>query len=596
MIRRFFFILVLVALAIIFYFSPTFKEVGAGIAILLFGMIMLEEGFSTFTEGPLQKVLKRFTNKLYKSLGIGFVTTALLQSSSLISVISISFISAGLIDLYAGIGIVFGANIGTTATSWLVSIFGLKIKVSTLAMPMLFFGIIFYLQKNRSLKGLGSILAGLGFFFLGIHYMKEGFEVFEANMNLADFALSGLLGLVLYTLVGILFTVTLQSSSATMALILTALAAEQITYENALSLAIGANVGTTITAILGGLGSSIAGKRLAGAHFIFNVLTGLLALIFIIPLSRLVNLMASYIGVGTDNFEIKLSIFHTLFNLAGVIIMLPFIRLLIRFLNRLFKDKVEEQEIEYPKFLNKSVLAYPQSAFRALLNESKALFENVTFMIVAHGLHLHRTDIKGEEKLKHIIEKSREEIALDIDDLYYKKVKVIYSKIVKYATLAQSEFSLSPEAMEAFTRIKLANRNMVEVIKNLRGLHHNVGTYMDSENPYIKKEYNRLRKKISVVLREIYTTRKDAQSERHLEKLEKLKAKAEKSDVMINGSLDALIREHKITSKMATSLANDSEVVARISEHLIETTELLYIDSDTLLVITENVGRKKANE
>ena len=160
----------LVLLAIVLFINPTFKEIAAGVAILLFGMIMLEEGFNSFVAGPLQRLLQKATNKLYKSLGLGFIVTALLQSSSLISVITISFLSAGLIGLNAGIGIIFGANIGTTATAWLVSVFGLKIKVSGLAMPMLAFGIVFVLQKSKAVKGLGHVLAGLGFFFLGIYF------------------------------------------------------------------------------------------------------------------------------------------------------------------------------------------------------------------------------------------------------------------------------------------------------------------------------------------------------------------------------------------------------------------------------------------
>jgi phosphate:Na+ symporter len=112
-------------------------------------MIMLEEGFNAFVEGPLQKLLRKMTNKVYKSLGLGFISTALLQSSSLISVINISFLSAGLIGLHSGIGIIFGANIGTTATAWLVSIFGLKIKVSALAMSILAFGILFVFKPKR---------------------------------------------------------------------------------------------------------------------------------------------------------------------------------------------------------------------------------------------------------------------------------------------------------------------------------------------------------------------------------------------------------------------------------------------------------------
>ena len=149
MIRRSLFFGVLIVLGVLLYLNPNFKTISAGIAILLFGMIMLEEGFKVFTKGPLQNILKKATNKLYKSITTGAFVTALIQSSSLVSVITISFISAELITLAGGIGLIFGSNIGTTATAWLVAGFGLKVKVSALAMPMLVFGIIFSFQKKQ---------------------------------------------------------------------------------------------------------------------------------------------------------------------------------------------------------------------------------------------------------------------------------------------------------------------------------------------------------------------------------------------------------------------------------------------------------------
>ncbi|MBJ6368106.1 Na/Pi cotransporter family protein [Snuella sp. CAU 1569] len=588
MFKKLFFPLILCLLAWALFINPTMKDIAAGIAILLLGMTMLEQGFNTFVEGPLQKLLVRATNKLYKSIGLGFVTTALLQSSSLISVITIAFLSAGLIELYAGIGIIFGANIGTTATAWLVSIFGLKIKVSAFALPMIAFGVLFIFQKSKNLKGFGYILAGLGFFFLGIDYMKVGFDIYQDRIDLTDYAMTGFWGLIVFTFIGVLVTLILQSSSAAMALILTALAVGHITYNNSLALAIGANIGTTITAILGSLGTNVSGKRLAGAHFIFNLVTGLVALAFINLLSILVDDISALIGISDTNYIFKLSIFHTIFNVLGVLIMIPFIPSIIKLLNRFFVEKLSNKDtIAYPVYLNDSILAYPQTALKALLDESRRLFENATFEIVSHGLNLHREDIKGQEKLKKIVAKSKEGLEIDVEEQYYNKIKIIYSKIIKYATLAQSKFSLTPKNMEAFTLIKLANRNVVETIKNVRGLRKNVNQYMNSENVYIRKEYNRLRHKISQVLREIYITGQDSNPEMHAKKLKKLKSKAVKNDALVDGTLDKLIRDNKISSVMATSLANDSDIVADISKKLIETAELLYIKQDSLLANLE---------
>ncbi len=574
---------ILILLGMLLFMNPTAKEIAAGVAILLFGMIMLEEGFHSLVSGPLQALLRRSTDKLYKSLGLGFLSTAILQSSSLISVILISFVSAGLIELRAGIGIIFGSNIGTTATAWLVSTLGLKIDIAGLAMPMLAFGIVLVLQKSKKLKGIGQVLAGLGFFFMGIYFMKNGFDAYKDSINLAEYAMPGVKGLLVYTFIGVLITLILQSSSATMALILTALAVGQITYTNSLALAIGANVGTTITAIIGSLGSNVSGRRLAGAHFIFNVITGLIALIFIGFLGQLVDLISGWVGIDQANFTFKLSLFHSIFNLLGVIIMIPLINPLIKILIKVFKAKDEEGTIDQPQFLDSSSMAYPQTALLALRNESKRLFENAVFKIISHGVNIRRTDILGEDKIKDIVKRSRDEIEVNIEELYLRKVKTIYSKIIEFATLAQSQSPISPELTKLFAQIKLANRNVVESIKALEEVRENMNEYLSSENIHIQQEYDRLRSKIIKILRELYLLQKSPDPFKHLNKLEKLKLKAEKSDILFDGTLDRLIREGKITSSMASSLANDSQNVALISKKIIEAAELIYIRYDTFL-------------
>lgn len=592
MIRRLFFGLFLAVLAVVLYFNPNFKTIAAGVAILLFGMIMLEEGFKVFTKGPLQNLLKNATDKLYKSITVGATVTALIQSSSLVSVITISFISAGLISLSGGLGLIFGANIGTTATAWLVAGFGLKIKISALAMPMLVFGIIFSFQKTKALKGIGNVLAGLGFFFLGIHYMKEGFDVFKEYIDLTQFAVSGYLGVIIYTGVGIVITTILQSSSATLALILTALAAGQLEYENALALAIGANVGTTITAVLGSLSSNIAGKRLAMAHLIFNLVTGIVALAIIFPLANLVDYLANVVGISPNDYTLKLAIFHTIFNVLGVLLMIPFISKLEAFLIRFLKDKdVATISISTPKYLNETIMNFPGTAIYSLFKESRYLFKNAIFEIVAHGLNIHREDIKSEQKIKKIIKKSTEDMEVDVEELYYVKVKTIYGEILKYATTAQSELKLTKKQHKAVNEIKVANRKMVEIIKDVRELHKNVTLARNLNNPYLMKEYNSFRKKITKVLRVIYLFKED--SEKYANQLGRLKVVAKENVRKSNKSIDKLIRKDLISVEMASSLFNDYSNVNDISKKLIEVAELLYGNKDSLF---ENGNSKNKKE
>jgi phosphate:Na+ symporter len=186
-------------------------------------------------------------------------------------------------------------------------------------------------------------------------------------------------------------------------------------------------------------------------------------------------------------------------------------------------------------------------------------------------------------KIKKLVKSSTEAIDIDVNDVYYNKVKTIYSKIVKYATLAQSKFKLKTSQQEAIANVKFAARDIVEAIKNTRGLQANVDKYMVSDNEHIAKEYNSLRKKASRVLRAAFITHSDKNPEKYLSQLEKIKEKVSKSDVLVDGTLDKLIRKNLISSEMASSLANDSDNVASISKNLINVAELLYIHKDTLL-------------
>ena len=586
MIKKSIFFFCLIALGAILFFNPNFKTIASGVAILLFGMIMLEEGFKVYAKGPLQKILQKATNKLYKSITTGAVVTAFIQSSSLVSVVTISFISAGLISLSGGMGLIFGANIGTTATAWLVAGFGLKIQISALAMPMLVFGIIFSLQKNISLRGLGNILAGLGFFFLGIHYMKEGFDVFKEYIDLTEYAIPGFFGVLVYAAIGIVITTILQSSSATLALILTALATGQIEYENALALAIGANIGTTITAVLGSISSNIAGKRLAGAHLIFNFVTGIVALAIIFPLADFVDYLSAVIGISSQDFTLKLAMFHTIFNVLGVILMIPFIKTIEKFLMRFLKEK-EGKGIEEPKYLNESILKFPSTVVTALTKESKFLYENAVFEIVTHAMNIHREDVKSGLKPKDIVKKSKQDFKTDVRNLYYSKVKTIYGEIIRYATTAQSTLQMGKNLNDRITEIKIANRKMVEIIKTVIELGINVSLYLNSANAHMANEYDKFRNKLVKVLRVIYLFRTQNNKEHYYSKLIILRNEAKESKYQTTKSINKLISKNLITAEMASSLVNDKDNVNDIIENLISVAELLYGEKDSLLEIVK---------
>ncbi len=577
MLRKIFLPTILAILAYGFWISPDFKEISAGVAIFLFGMISLEEGFKAFSGGTLEKILQKSTDKLYKSIGFGIITTTIMQSSSLVSVLTISFLGAGLIGLAQGIGIVFGANIGTTTGAWLVAGFGLKVKISAYAMPMLVFGVILIFQKAKSLKGIGYILAGLGFLFLGIHYMKDGFEAFKSTIDLASFGGTGIKYLFIFTGIGVFATVVMQSSHATLVLIITALAVGQISYENALALAIGANVGTTITAILGAMSSNIDGKRLAGAHLIFNVVTALIAIIFMQQIMHMVDFTSHAVGIADDDYTLKLAVFHTIFNVIGVAVMIPFIDKLVTFLDSILKDSDVKTDKNYDsaKYLNDSVLELPATAMAAITRETRHLYDNA-FEIIAHGLNLKRSNIVSSKDLDEVVSEPYSQSAIDIDDFYNRKIKGIYGEIIDFSTKAQSQ--MPPEYIEVLYNLKLANRDIVEAVKDTKHLQKNLVKYSTSSNEYIREQYNSIRRDLAELLRNIDIIGTTDEEDVVMLLLSKAKLHTEKYDIIASGTLDNLIRNNLITNEMATSLMNDSNYAHEISKNLIAMAEIIFTD------------------
>ena len=554
-----------------FWISTGFKDIAAGVALFLFGMLCMEQGFKSYSGSALQRVLTTSTDHLWKSLTFGMVSTTLMQSSSLVSVITISFLSAQLIGLAEGIGIIFGANLGTTTGAWIVAGFGLKVNLSAYALPILVFGVVFLMQSSQKIKGLGWILVGIGFLFLGIHYMKAGFSAYSQNIELTQYAMTGVAGLLVFTLIGIFATVVMQSSHATLTLIITALAAGQITYENALALAIGANVGTTITAILGSLSANISGKRLAAAHLAFNLVTGLVALVFIQPLLGIVEVVSSWVGIGANDHTLKLAVFHTLFNLLGVLIMLPLInRMVIWLERRLPETKVER---DGPRYLSEASLALPDVALQAVTKETQHLFRNA-FTVIAHGINLRGASIASDEDLQLLVETPTKVIELDLDDKYARTIKDIYSANIEFLSRAQAE--APREFAEAYNALRRANMDVVLAIKAVKHLRKNLLPGMQSHNLEIRREYNRFRARIGEVLRELAALRDSDDAVVTLLSLDQIRVSIADAENQASRVVDRLIRKRVITSQMGTSLINDGAYVKEVIQKLLDMNEELH--------------------
>ena len=562
----------LILLGYVVVADENFTVILSGIAIFIIGMFFMQDGFKQLSGGILEKLLEKFTSNTLYAISTGFLSTSVVQSSTIITLIVVSFLSAELLTLVQAVGIVFGSNIGSTTTAWIVSSLGVDVKISTYAFPMLVFGVVLRFFKSNGVKGTGNVLLGLGFIFFGISYMKDGFDIMKNSIDLASYAMEGYLGIIVYILIGILITVVIQSSAATLAIVITALNADSITYVNAIALAIGANVGTTLTTILASFASNENGKRVALIHLLFNLISATFITIFIFQFIDLTDFIAPFLGVSDKNYGMKLALFHTIFSVTGVILLTPAISLLVKLSEKLIQKKVSSAS--KPKYLNQSVLSNPDASLAALRKEIINLYENCQKAML-HALNIHTTGLT-RETLKVQLSKELTIIDTDIDEIYQKNLKSLYSEIIKFSSFAQENmFDFQHKKTDELKRAAVL---LVEVLRDTRDIQRNVNFYLKSKNEYIKEEYNILRKELAEMLIDINTLALLENDSEQLTQLELIKTELVHNDLASSEELDALIREDKIKATMATSYMNDSATGYSIQKKLVKVANILFLN------------------
>ena len=581
--------ILLALLCYLLYVNEDSKYIVAGVGIFIIGMHFMEDGFKLFSGGILERIIAKSTNTTSKSVFLGITATAILQSSSLVSIIVISFLSAKIISLAGALGVVFGSAVGTTATTWIVSTLGVKIDVAAFALPMIIFGVIFRFYEKKNIQGIGNILLGLGFIFLGIGYMKDGFEDLKEGIDLAQFSMDGYAGIIVYAIIGMIATIIIQSSSATMALTITALITGQIIYINAMAIAVGANIGTATTAAMGAMVSNANSKRMAVGLFIFKGITAIITLAFLYFIIDLVEYLSNSLGISSDDMAMKLAVFHTFFNLIGLIIFSFFIPRLVIFLKKLF---VEEKDtyISKPKYLDMQVIAVPSIALKATKKETIHLYDNAS-EVLSHAIMLHRHRYLGRTDISSVVKESTDIIELNIDDFYQTRIKSLYGDIIDYSTIFINE--LDSEKKNYLYELRIACRDIAEAVKNTKELQQNISKYLSSDNNYIKDEYNYIREAIAKTMNTINEIKNSKDELDVLSKSELLKEYLKSLDVIATGRIDILIREKRIDKKMATSLLNDSYHANLIISKLINVSKVLWIQDLSIKELGEDYEAKK---
>ncbi|MGC9363344.1 MAG: Na/Pi cotransporter family protein [Fidelibacterota bacterium] len=323
------------------------------IGVFLFGMRIMSEGIQKLAGDRLQTALNYMTTNRIIAVLTGFLVTGVIQSSSATTVMVVGFANAGLLNLTQAIGVIMGANIGTTVTTWIVSFMGFKVDIVSFALPIVGIGFPFLLSKSWRRRDYGEMLVGLGLLFLGLGFLKNAVPDIneEALIFLEKFSNLGFASFIVFVLVGTVLTFLLESSSAAMAITVTLAFKGYINFESAAAICLGENIGTTIKVFLVSLGTGVNARRAARSHFFFNFLGVVWMAVVFRHFCDFVLWIAPWDSALQANLPLNLALFHSVFNVTNTLLFLPFLNIFAKYIEKIIKpteiDKYRHYQLRY---------------------------------------------------------------------------------------------------------------------------------------------------------------------------------------------------------------------------------------------------------
>ena len=363
-----------------------FLRLIGSLALFLYGMKIMSEGLQKFAGDSLRRILTAMTTNRVTGVLTGVLITALIQSSSATTVMVVSFVNAGLLSLAQSIGVIMGANIGTTVTAWIISALGFKVDISAFALPLLAFAIPLFFSGKSSRKSIGEFIFGFAFLFMGLQDLKANAPDLSANPDMLAFLQNytdmGFFSIILFLFIGAILTMIVQASAATMAITLIMCANGWIDYHLGIALVLGENIGTTITANLAALTGNTQARRAALAHLVFNIFGVLWVLVLFYPFTEGVSWFVENIMQVTDPavaVSFKLSAFHTAFNISNTFIMIWFVHLIEKTVCSIIKPKAEDEEYRL-RFITGGMLSTAELSILQAHKEISLFAERTTRM------------------------------------------------------------------------------------------------------------------------------------------------------------------------------------------------------------------------
>lgn len=466
----------------------------AGLGVFLLGINQMESGLKNLAGKSFRTFLRKHTQNPFKAIFVGVLVTSVLQSSSVVSLMVLAFVGAGIIPLRNAIAIIFGTNLGTTITGWIVAAVGFKFPIDAFALPFLGVGgiLVTFFSNRKFFAEIGRFLVGFGALFMGLDYMKNAVDVESVTIEL----FSGLEILPhFFFIIGVILTAIIQSSSATMAITLSALFTGIISLEIAGAIVIGGYLGTTITVLLGSLGGTHIKKRVAFAHVGFNFITSVIALIILVPL---LNFVKETLEVKDPLYQ--LVSFHSIFTLIGIIVMFPFIGAYERLLVKLVKPK---EETSLSPLLASVPPEVVDGAIEAIRKEAEDLLERIK---------KHRFTAFNEDKktfTQQLFDEGGDSLATQ-----YAKIQLKEGELITYYLSIQKEQLTNDESAQ-LDRLIHGIKRMSMSAKHIKSIYHTITALKEAEHPLLVDLKNSIQEQYS----QFYNALKEDKSEIELDEL-----------------------------------------------------------------------------
>ncbi|GHV58503.1 hypothetical protein FACS1894103_0010 [Campylobacterota bacterium] len=539
----------------------------AGLGMFLFGMSLIESAIKAAAGVHFKTLLKKMTGTVPKSLITGVTSAAVLQSSTLVSLMIIAFVGAGMMPLLSGMGVLMGANLGSIGTSWIVTLLGFKFSVSAVAMPVIgIAGLGLLLSgSSRKIQSLFTLAMGFGLLFYGLDLLKESMGNLANTVDITHYSGYGVFA---YVLIGFILTVILNSSAASMAIFLAAVGAGVVSFEIGAAMVIGANMGTTMTLVFLAFFGSPDCKRIASAHVLFNVGTAVIVLLLLKPIIYLV----SDIFALADDPVLALTVFHTIFNVSGFVIFGSIVPQITNF----FAKRFVKHEVKLTRYIDSVSPQLADVGVEALKNEAGHLLEEaLNFSLQMFNIPP-REILLRKRKIAAVIYSHPNIIEIDVAD-HYERLKQLEAAMLEYSTKIGER---TPQDETALNRALTAAREATYAAKVFKDIKRNLDEFAVSGDDYMLDHYNQVRVRVarlsSYLLLTMYTDQEHTEEELSA-KLFGILTEIQDEDRNTLATMSKAIRSSDIAQSVAPTFISMNRAVVNASKSLVECAQLLYL-------------------